>query len=145
VPADALPQAPGTDVAGFAELPAAPRRRRLAGVVWFSTAATVLVGGIWFAGALGELAQWRGPGAASESASSSQVDPLPTVRASDVTLSRARSLFETGHAGDAVRLLGTIPLADVNRAEADRVLADIQRALLTSAVPASADTVSLVR
>jgi hypothetical protein len=73
------------------------------------------------------------------------VDPLPTVRASDVTLSRARSLFETGHAGDAVRLLGTIPLADVNRAEADRVLADIQRALLTSADPSSADTVSPVR
>ena len=75
----------------------------------------------------------------------SPAEPLPTVRASDVALARARTLFETGHAGDAVRLLGTIPVADPNRAEADRVLADIQRALLTAADPSSADTMSPVR
>jgi hypothetical protein len=54
-------------------------------------------------------------------------------------------LFDTGHASDAISLLRTIPLADPNRAEADRVLADVQRALLTAEDPASADTVSPVR
>ena len=85
------------------------------------------------------------PSATAETALASPTDPLPTVRASDVALTRARTLFETGHAGDAVRLLGTIPVADLNRAEADRVLADIQRALLTAADPSSADTMSPVR
>ena len=128
----------------MSELPAPPPRRALATLVWLSVTTLAVAGSVWFAGTVGELAQWRGPGGASES-SANQVDVLPTVRASDVTLTRARSLFETGHAGDAVRLLATIPLADVNRAEADRVLADIQRALLTSADPSSADTVSPVR
>ena len=105
----------------------------------------VVAGTLWLAGAIGTLARWGVPSATAETALASPTDPLPTVRASDVALTRARMLFETGHAGDAVRLLSTIPVADLNRAEADRVLADIQRALLTAADPSSADTMSPVR
>ena len=100
---------------------------------------------MWFAGAVGDLARWGVPAATAETSIKSPADPLPTVRASEVALTRARMLSETGHAGDAVRLLDTIPLADPHRAEADRVLAEIQRALLTAADPSSADTMSPVR
>ena len=88
--------------------------------------------------------RWGVPSAAAGSALPAR-RAAADGRASDVALTRARTLFETGHAGDAIRLLGTIPLADPNRAEADRVLADIQRALLTAADPSSGRHVSPVR
>ena len=67
-------------------------------------------------------------------------DPVPVPNASDVVLARAKALYETGRLQDAIRLLATIGPADANRAEADRVLADIQRTLLASADPAIAET-----
>jgi hypothetical protein len=63
---------------------------------------------------------------------------LPTVRPSEVTLARARVLFDTGHPGDAIRLLDTIGVADPYRPDADRLLAEIQRTLLAAALPESA-------
>ena len=127
------------------ESPAPPRRR--AGVVfaWVAMAAVMVLGAVWFAGAVGDVARWGVPAAAAATAIKTPDDPLPTVRASEVALTRARALFETGHAGDAVRLLGTIPLADPHRAEADRILADIQRALLGAVDPSSTGTLSPVR
>ncbi len=118
-----------------------------AGPHWPGSASAVLAvaGTVWLAGASGAVTRWGVPNASAGTSLASPTEPLPTVRASDVALTRARTLFETGHAGDAIRLLGTIPLADLNRAEADRVLADIQRALLTAADPSSADTMSPVR
>ncbi len=109
---------------------------------WVLAAACLLMGGLWFAGALSDLAGSRvgdPPGAAA----ATPVEALPLVRPSEVALVRARALFDTGHAGDAIRLLGTIPLADPNRADADRLLAEIQRALLDSSAAAtqSADAV----
>lgn len=145
LPAQALPELLTADVAKVAESPAPPRRRTLAAFVWVVVAAVLVAGAVWFAGAVGELARWGVPTATAETSIESPTDPLPTVRASEVALTRARTLFETGHAGDAVRLLDTIPLADPHRAEADRVLAEIQRALLTAADPSSADTMSPVR
>jgi hypothetical protein len=61
------------------------------------------------------------------------MDPVPVPNASEVTLARARALYETGRLQDAMRLLATIGPADANRAESDRLLADIQRTLLVSA------------
>ena len=63
--------------------------------------------------------------------------PLPTVRPSEVTLTRARALFDTGHPADAMRLLDGIAIADPHRPEADRLLAEIQRALLSAAPEAT--------
>ncbi len=41
--------------------------------------------------------------------------------------------------------LASISLADPNRAEADRLLADVQRVLLASTDPATAEALSTVR
>lgn len=142
--AETLPELLTADLVRVAESPP-PRRRASVAVAWIVAVVILLAGAVWFAGALGDLARWGVPVATAGTFITSPTDPLPTVRASDVALTRARVLFETGHAGDAVRLLGTIPLADPNRAEADRVVAEIQRALLTAADPTSADTMSPVR
>ncbi len=145
LPAEATPELLAVDAATIAESPAPPRRRARALSAWAAAVVLAVAGTLWLGGVLGPLARWGVPNATAETALASPAEPLPTVRASDVALTRARMLFETGHAGDAVRLLGTIPVADPNRAEADRVLADIQRALLTAADPSSADTMSPVR
>ena len=145
LPAEALPELLAADATSIAESPVPPRRRTRAAFAWSAAVVMVAAGALWLAGAIGVLARWGVPNATGGSALASPADPLPTVRASDVALTRARTLFETGHAGDAIRLLGTIPVADPNRAEADRVLADIQRALLTAADPSSADRMSPVR
>lgn len=110
----------------------APRR-----VMWSTTAAVMtLVGGgalIGFGAALAGHAPWRAPADRADSAPAAVVTPLPTVRPSEVTLTRARTLFDTGHPADAMRLLDTIAIADPHRPEADRLLAEIQRALLSAA------------
>lgn len=143
LPVEAL-AVPLTDtVARAAGRPTVARRRVPAVIGWTAAALVLVAGAVWVAGAIGDLARWGVP--AADAASAGAADPLPMVHASDVALTRARALFETGHASDALSLLNTIPLADPNRAEADRVLADIQRALLTATDPASADTMSPVR
>jgi hypothetical protein len=101
--------------------------------VWALAAVVGLLALVWAADAIRELAGRKVPAAATGAATAVPAEPLPTVRASDVALARARALFETGHAADAMQLLTTIPAADPNRADADRLLADIQRALLSAA------------
>ena len=66
---------------------------------------------------------------------------LPVPRPAEVALDRARELFEAGHAMDAIGTLGVIGVADPLRPEADRLRAEIQRALLGAgnAVPESGD------
>jgi tetratricopeptide (TPR) repeat protein len=85
----------------------------------------------WFAGALLDF----GPvsGARRAAVPSTNMDPVPVPNASEATLARARALYDTGRLQDAMRLLATIGPADANRAESDRLLADIQRTLLASA------------
>jgi hypothetical protein len=126
-PADSASMAPATP-------PVSPSRRARRWLAWSAAAVVVIVAGLVVAGAVRELDGWVPP-AGRESGVSLPADPIPLVRASEVALARARSLFDTGHAADAVRLLGTIPSGDPNRAEADRLLADIQRALLAAAEP----------
>lgn len=60
--------------------------------------------------------------------------PLPVPRPSDLLLERAEGLFARGHLHEAAALLDGIRLDDPRRGEADRLLADIQRVLLSGAV-----------
>lgn len=145
LPSDVTPASLPAHGVTVPQSPTTPTRRTGTVLAWVAVAAVLLVGAVWFVGAVGDLAHWGPPAAAAETAVKSPDDPLPTVRASEVALTRARALFETGHVGDAVRVLGTISLADPHRAEADRLLADIQRALLRAVDPSSAETTSPVR
>ncbi len=58
---------------------------------------------------------------------------LPVPRASDLTLDRARGLYARGHLHEAAVALEGIRLDDPRRADADRLLAEIQRVLLAGA------------
>ncbi len=65
------------------------------------------------------------------------VEPLPVVRSSEIVLARARSLYSGGRLRDALRALERIDVADPMRPEADRLRADVQRALLAAATGTS--------
>jgi hypothetical protein len=105
----------------------------LGAVAWWSGVANDLVGG------------WRPAIGRQAAPYVASVESLPVPRASDRTLARARLLAGAGHPSDALRALAAIPAADPNRPEADRLLADIQRTLLSAADPSAAETVSTVR
>jgi hypothetical protein len=56
-------------------------------------------------------------------------------------MSRARELVTSGRSHEALQLLSEIDIADPLRAEADRLVADIQRGLLgAGAAPSAAAT-----
>jgi hypothetical protein len=57
-------------------------------------------------------------------------DPLPIVRESDLLLARARALHADGQTRESLRLLATVDIGDPNRAQADRLTAEMQRSLL---------------
>jgi hypothetical protein len=121
------------------------RRRAGSSVAWSAAGVVGVLALLWVAGTIRDLAGW-GPAESTGSAvADAASEPLPVVRASDVALARARALFETGHAADAIRLLATISIADPNRAAADRELADIQRALLAASGAASERAMGPVR
>jgi hypothetical protein len=71
-------------------------------------------------------------------------EPLPLVRGSEMRLARARELNARGLPHDALRLLGQVDVADPMRDEADRLRADIQRALLGAAPQDSTATSTVV-
>jgi tetratricopeptide (TPR) repeat protein len=60
-------------------------------------------------------------------------EPLPLPSATELYLSRSRSLYETGRLRDALRELDRVPIGDAARPEADRLRGQIQLALLASA------------
>jgi hypothetical protein len=97
-----------------------------------------------FAGAIADLGGWGAETrAALRAAEPAEAVPLP--RASDLSLARARDLFAHGKARDALRLIATVSEDDPNRADADKLLADIQRTLLATSDPSSADAMSTVQ
>ena len=98
--------------------------------------------------AVGGLFWWQGPQAAWLAAitrvepaipagAAIPVEPLPVPRTAETMLARARTLYEGGRLQDALRALDSITPADTLHPEADRLRADVQRALLTS-VPSAA-------
>ncbi len=137
VPADAWPQMPAPPDSEVR--PVVRRRRPSPSAAWTVAAVAALLMLVWVGDAVREIAGRGAPAAGNAVTSDSAVEPLPVVRASDVALVRARTRFGTGHAADAIALLETIPRADPNRAEADRVLAEIQRTLLAARGPVPPD------
>jgi hypothetical protein len=95
----------------------------------FVVAVGMLVGGLPIGSWLSEL-QVATPAPATQAALD---EPLPVVRASEMTVARARELYAGGHLREALRLLDGVPMADPLRPEADRLRADVQRDLLTAA------------
>ena len=117
-------------------LPDAPRPRPTLWT-WVTTiAASVLIGAAIVLGAL-RTASWIGErpiaGPATPAVANEQ---LPIVRESDLRLERARALHASGQTRESLRLLATIDVGDPNRAQADRLTADIQRSLLGLAAAA---------
>jgi hypothetical protein len=65
-------------------------------------------------------------------------EALPVPRSGDLLLARARALYGSGHLRDALGALDRIGAADPVAADADRLRAEIQAALLAAAgVPAA--------
>ena len=65
----------------------------------------------------------------------SEAEPaLPVPRPAEIALDEARDRYATGHALDALRVLGSIDVADPLRPEADRLRAEIQGTLLAGAI-----------
>ena len=60
-------------------------------------------------------------------------EPLPVPHASELQLTRARSLAASGRVHDALAALERIPIGDPLRPEADRLRADVQMRLLSLA------------
>jgi hypothetical protein len=60
-------------------------------------------------------------------------DTVPVPRLAELALTRARTQYAGGHAADALRTMEAIPDSDPLRADADRLRAEIQRALLAAA------------
>jgi hypothetical protein len=58
------------------------------------------------------------------------VEPLPIVTASEMRIARARTMFTNGRLNEALRSLDEVDVGDMRRPDADRLRADIQRALL---------------
>lgn len=100
-----------------------------AGVASAVVAVLMLVGGLPIGSWLYDL-QGGSPRPASRPP---VAEPLPVVRGSEIALARARALYAGGHLRDALRALDRIDIADPFRPEADRLRADIQRDLLSTA------------
>jgi hypothetical protein len=103
---------------------------------WITTILVcVVVAGAILLGAQ-PIASWLGDGPeAAPIASPRATDPLPVVRAAEMQLARARTLFEGGKLHDALRLLESIDRGDPLRGDADTLTAAIQTAILATAPP----------
>ena len=104
---------------------------------WFLTAAAsgavaaaILLGALPAASRLAEL-----PVRSTSIEPAPAREPLPVLRTAEVRIARARELQAAGRLRDALRLLQQVDIADPLRGEADRLTADVQRALLAALPP----------
>jgi hypothetical protein len=82
------------------------------------------------------LAIWLGTPVESTAAAplaNLEPEPLPLPRASEQTLTRARSLFARGHLHEALQTLSAVGADDPLRRDADTLLIEVERALLDAA------------
>lgn len=106
----------------------------VAGLVTMVVAALMLLGGLPIGAWLSDLQTSTTQGTTSVPfLESADVESLPIVRASEISVARARELYTDGHLLDALRALDGIGIADPSRVEADALRADVQRALFTDA------------
>jgi hypothetical protein len=130
-----------------APLPARGRRWRPGTAVWAASFGVITL--IAAAGALlviagpAPLAVWRRafplvPASAGSSLPAERVLPIP--RRSETSLARARTLAASGHLHDALVALSLVRPTDPQRADADRLRADIQRQLLSLADTGAAES-----
>jgi hypothetical protein len=100
---------------------------------WLSTlAACILVVSLVILGAL-RTASWIRERPLEASVTGLAPIALPVIRESEAAVARARALFTEGRGVEALRVLDDIEIGDAMRAEADRLTAEIQRALLSAA------------
>jgi hypothetical protein len=100
-----------------------------------------ITSGVLLAGALLLAAFWDRftplwqiePRRVVESVQPAQPDALPLPSSSELVLAQARALVARGHLHEALRAVDDISIDDARRPEADRLRAEIQRALLASA------------
>jgi hypothetical protein len=107
-------------------------RGRLAAALLILAGAGAVAVGVWGV-AFPDFAMWSlaAPSARRGAAPAAmRVDPLPLPAAAEVFLARARTLYSSGRLHDALREAGRIPLGDPLYADAQRLRADIQRALI---------------
>ena len=125
-----------------ARTPAAPAARRRAGVTarpgsWLPLALILLLSigaGVFAFGAFGGFGSgvwWRGARRAPAAAAAASA-PLPVISTGEAALVRARALHARGRLREAAGALAIIASDDPRRAEADRLLTEIQDALLAS-------------
>jgi tetratricopeptide (TPR) repeat protein len=113
-----------------------PRRSRVAWVALATFGLVIVAAGVFaISGAewapLVERALARRTDRAAASAGTGrEAGLLPVPRRSELALARARSLVSSGKLRDALPLLESIRRTDPERAEADRLRADIQRQLI---------------
>lgn len=116
----------------------APRRAMSAGA-WISLlsilalsagAAAVALGALGPVDALGPLGRFGATAGVGPAASAAVAAPVPVITSGEAALVRARVLRDRGDLRGAALALGAVSQADPARAEADRLLVEIQDTLL---------------
>jgi hypothetical protein len=112
-----------------------PDRSGSSRIIWVATG---VIAGLAVAGIVAWIAvarpEWLPVTATHAVPDTVQVaEPLPVPSPSDVSLSRARRLYEDGRLRDALRALAVIDMSDPRRQEGDELKAAIQRKLLEAA------------
>jgi hypothetical protein len=138
---------PATDAAGIAigtAIGTAPNSslsprsgaRFLTHVLLVTLAVVLLCSAAYVVVARDRLANWLGTPVESTSVAplaNLEPEPLPLPRASEQTLTRARSLFARGHLHEAMQTLSAVGADDPLRRDADSLLVEVERALLDAA------------
>jgi hypothetical protein len=125
------------------EVPPASRRRGLQTALALGLVAILASAGVFLA--RGNVRSWQAllglaPLASPLPVAASAADAPPAVPVrSEIALARAESLVATGHLHDALAALDLVRPTDVQKADADRLRADIQRQLIALAATALAD------
>jgi hypothetical protein len=134
VPAPAPPRVapPPVEPPGLARPVEPPVSRRVNHVLAFSTLA-LLLAAVALAFGWGQFDGWRAPAPPVVSIAPPPGAAVTLPRSSDLLLDRARAMFGRGHLYEALETVSKIRLEDPRRAEADRLRADIQAALLATA------------